>query len=107
MATIGGNLLQRTRCRYFRDPTVAACNKRTPGSGCAAVAGAARMHAILGASEHCIALHASDLCVPLVALDAVVRPPGRRRAAQRPADRVLRRSRANGRTSRTCSSTAS
>jgi xanthine dehydrogenase YagS FAD-binding subunit len=72
MATIGGNLLQRARCRYFRDPTVAACNKRTPGSGCAAVAGAARMHAILGASEHCIALHASDLCVPLAALDAIV-----------------------------------
>jgi xanthine dehydrogenase YagS FAD-binding subunit len=72
MATIGGNVLQRTRCRYFRDSTVTACNKRTPGSGCAAVAGPARMHAILGASEHCIALHASDLCVPLVALDTVV-----------------------------------
>jgi xanthine dehydrogenase YagS FAD-binding subunit len=72
MATIGGNLLQRTRCRYFRDPTVVACNKRRRGSGCAAIAGAARMHAILGASEHCIALHASDLCVALVALDAVV-----------------------------------
>ena len=72
MATIGGNLLQRTRCRYFRDWTVMACNKRTPGSGCAAVRGPARMHAILGASEHCIALHASDLCVPLVALDTVV-----------------------------------
>jgi xanthine dehydrogenase YagS FAD-binding subunit len=72
MATIGGNLLQRTRCRYFRDATVPACNKRTPGSGCAAVRGPARMHAILGAGEHCIALHASDLCVPLVALDTVV-----------------------------------
>jgi CO/xanthine dehydrogenase FAD-binding subunit len=72
MATIGGNILQRTRCRYFRDPTVAACNKRAPGSGCAAVTGGARMHAILGASEHCIAAHGSDLCVPLVALDAVV-----------------------------------
>jgi xanthine dehydrogenase YagS FAD-binding subunit len=72
MATIGGNLLQRTRCRYFRDSTVTACNKRAPGSGCAAVRGPARMHAILGASEHCIALHASDLCVPLVALDTVV-----------------------------------
>ena len=72
MATIGGNVLQRTRCRYFRDPSVTSCNKRAPGSGCAAIAGAARMHAILGASEHCIALHASDLCVPLVALDAVV-----------------------------------
>jgi CO/xanthine dehydrogenase FAD-binding subunit len=76
MATIGGNLLQRTRCRYFRDPTVAACNKRRRGSGCAAVSGAARMHAILGASEHCIALHASDLCVALVALDAVVHTQG-------------------------------
>jgi len=72
MATIGGNLLQRTRCRYFRDVSVPACNKRTPGSGCAAVRGPARMHAILGAGEHCIALHASDLCVPLVALDTVV-----------------------------------
>ena len=76
MATIGGNLLQRTRCRYFRDRNVAACNKRAPGSGCAAVAHVARMHAILGASEHCIALHASDLCVPLVALDAVVHIQG-------------------------------
>ena len=72
MATIGGNLLQRTRCRYFRDREVTACNKRAPGSGCAAMQGPARMHAILGASEHCIALHPSDLCVPLVALDAVV-----------------------------------
>jgi len=72
MATIGGNLLQRARCRYFRDRTVAACNKRAPGSGCAAVALGARMHAILGASEHCIALHASDLCVALAALDAIV-----------------------------------
>src|SRR5437870_6832661 len=76
MATIGGNVLQRTRCRYFRDPAVAACNKRSPGSGCAAVTGAARMHAILGASEHCIALHASDLCIPPVALDAVVHLQG-------------------------------
>ena len=76
MATIGGNLLQRTRCRYFRDPTVPACNKRRRGSGCAAVSGAARMHAILGASDHCIALHASDLCVALVSLDAVVHTRG-------------------------------
>ncbi|WP_061296776.1 FAD binding domain-containing protein [Herbidospora cretacea] len=72
MATIGGNLLQRTRCRYFRDPAVAACNKREPGSGCEAVNSVARMHAILGASRDCIALHASDLAVALVALDAVV-----------------------------------
>ncbi|MEU6609094.1 xanthine dehydrogenase family protein subunit M [Streptomyces shenzhenensis] len=76
MATIGGNLLQRTRCRYFRDPTVLECNKRTPGSGCAAAQGAARMHAVLGASERCIALHASDLAVALVALDAVVHIQG-------------------------------
>jgi CO/xanthine dehydrogenase FAD-binding subunit len=82
MATIGGNLLQRTRCRYFRDRTVTACNKRAPGSGCAAITGAARMHAILGTSEHCIALHASDLAVPLIALDSVVhtRGPGGDRA---------------------------
>jgi len=72
MATIGGNLLQRTRCRYFRDAAVTACNKRALGSGCAALRAPARMHAILGASEHCIALHPSDLCVPLVALEAVV-----------------------------------
>jgi CO/xanthine dehydrogenase FAD-binding subunit len=72
MATIGGNLLQRTRCRYFRDREVTACNKQAPGSGCAALRGPARMHAILGASEHCIAVHPSDLCVALVALDAVV-----------------------------------
>jgi xanthine dehydrogenase YagS FAD-binding subunit len=81
LATIGGNLLQRTRCRYFRDPHVGACNKREPGTGCAARA-AARMHAILGTSEHCIALHASDLCVPLVALDAAAHtqgPAGHRR----------------------------
>jgi len=76
MATIGGNLLQRTRCRYFRDPTVAACNKRQPGTGCAAATGAARMHAILGASEHCIALHASDLTTALVALDTIVHIQG-------------------------------
>lgn len=72
MATIGGNLMQRTRCRYFRDPAVNACNKRRPGTGCAAVAGPARMHAILGASQNCIALHASDLAVSLVALDTIV-----------------------------------
>ncbi|MEU1593661.1 xanthine dehydrogenase family protein subunit M [Streptomyces sp. NPDC005708] len=84
MATIGGNLLQRTRCRYFRDPTVGECNKRTPGSGCAAVQGAARMHAVLGASERCIALHASDLAVALVALDAVVHIQGPSKARSVP-----------------------
>lgn len=76
MATIGGNLLQRTRCRYFRDSAVAHCNKRAPGAGCAAVTGHARAHAILGAGPNCIAVHASDLAVALVALDAAVRITG-------------------------------
>lgn len=71
MATTGGNLLQRTRCSYFRD-TATACNKRAPGSGCAAITGYHRMHAVLGTSEHCIAAHPSDMCVALTALDAVV-----------------------------------
>jgi xanthine dehydrogenase YagS FAD-binding subunit len=74
-ATVGGNLLQRTRCAYFCD-TASACNKRDPGAGCDAVGGENRMHAILGWSEHCIATHPSDFCVPLVALDAVVEVEG-------------------------------
>ena len=76
MATIGGNLLQRTRCRYFRDPSVRACNKRERGTGCAAQSGGARMHAILGAGPDCIAVHGSDLAVALTALDARVRLRG-------------------------------
>ena len=75
MATIGGNLLQRTRCPYFRE-TSFACNKRSPGSGCSALAGEHRMHAILGASDACVAVHPSDLAVALVALDAVVHTRG-------------------------------
>jgi xanthine dehydrogenase YagS FAD-binding subunit len=71
MATVGGNLLQRTRCLYLYDGTF-PCNKREPGSGCAAVGGFNRMHAILGASDSCIATHPSDMCVALAALDAVV-----------------------------------
>ena len=71
MATVGGNLLQRVRCGYFRDP-VFPCNKRTPGIGCSAITGYNRMHAIFGASEHCIAVHPSDLAVALTALDAVI-----------------------------------
>ena len=71
MATIGGNLLQRTRCVYFRD-SGSACNKRAPGSGCSAIGGENRMHAVLGGSDHCVATHATDLAVALVALDAVV-----------------------------------
>ena len=76
MATTGGNLLQRTRCPYFRD-TAMSCNKRDPGSGCSALGGANRGHAILGTSEHCIATHPSDMAVALVALDARVRVRGR------------------------------
>jgi xanthine dehydrogenase YagS FAD-binding subunit len=71
-ATMGGNLLQRTRCPYFRDVGYSACNKRAPGSGCAAIHGENRWHAVLGTSTHCIAAHASDLAVALVALDAAV-----------------------------------
>jgi xanthine dehydrogenase YagS FAD-binding subunit len=70
-ATTGGNLLQRTRCYYFYDITK-PCNKRNPGSGCAAIAGFNRIHAILGASEHCIATHPSDMAVAMRALDAEV-----------------------------------
>ncbi|HEY3698588.1 MAG TPA: xanthine dehydrogenase family protein subunit M [Spongiibacteraceae bacterium] len=76
MATAGGNLLQRTRCGYFYDTAYAQCNKRLPGSGCAARAGIAHNHAIFGASEHCIAINPSDMSVALVALDASVRVQG-------------------------------
>jgi xanthine dehydrogenase YagS FAD-binding subunit len=71
MATVGGNLLQRTRCYYFYDEA-ARCNKRRPGSGCDALEGFNRIHAILGASDSCIATHPSDMCVALAALDAVI-----------------------------------
>jgi xanthine dehydrogenase YagS FAD-binding subunit len=74
-ATVGGNLLQRTRCAYFYD-VAGACNKRDPGSGCDARGGDNRLHAILGWSDSCIATHPSDFCVPLVALDAVVEVEG-------------------------------
>ena len=75
-ATTGGNLLQRTRCYYFYDPDFPACNKRVPGSGCGALHGFNRMHAILGQSERCIATHPSDMCVALAALEAIVRVRG-------------------------------
>ena len=74
-ATVGGNLLQRTRCAYFYDPA-SACNKRQPGAGCDAHGGENRLHAVLGWSESCIATHPSDFCVPLAALDAVVEIEG-------------------------------
>ncbi|EYR80983.1 xanthine dehydrogenase family protein subunit M [Shinella sp. 838] len=74
-ATTAGNLLQRTRCPYFYDPST-PCNKREPGSGCAAIGGVTRMHAILGASDRCIAVHPSDMCVALAALGATVEVVG-------------------------------
>ncbi len=75
MASIGGNLLQRTRCGYFRDVAM-PCNRRAPGSGCPAITGANRTHAVLGTSEKCVATHASDVAVALVALDATLRLAG-------------------------------
>jgi xanthine dehydrogenase YagS FAD-binding subunit len=78
MATVGGNLMQRTRCGYFYDTAFTQCNKRMPGSGCAALDGHNRTHAILGASAQCIAVNPSDMSVALAALDAVVRVNGPR-----------------------------
>jgi xanthine dehydrogenase YagS FAD-binding subunit len=75
MATVGGNLLQRTRCYYFYD-LATPCNKREPGSGCSAINGFNRIHAIVGTSEQCIAVHPSDMCVAMAALEAVVRVSG-------------------------------
>jgi xanthine dehydrogenase YagS FAD-binding subunit len=83
MATVGGNMMQRTRCPYFYNPDM-PCNKRQPGSGCGALKGFNRMHAIFGASDKCIAVHPSDMCIALVALDATVLvtgPKGNRRIA--------------------------
>src|SRR6185437_11902175 len=83
MATVGGNLLQRTRCVYFRD-TAMPCNKREPGTGCPAITGHNRTLAILGASEHCIATNPSDMCVALASLEATIHiqsPKGSRAVA--------------------------
>ena len=77
MATVGGNLMQRTRCLYFQDMAGARCNKRAPGSGCDAAGGFNRYHAIIGASPACIATHPSDMCVALAALDARIHVAGK------------------------------
>lgn len=85
MATVAGNLLQRTRCSYFRD-TAWPCNKREPDSGCSAIDGFNRSHAILGTSDKCIATHPSDMCVALIALDAIIEtesPEGKRQIPMR------------------------
>ncbi|BCH22800.1 FAD binding domain-containing protein [Mesorhizobium sp. L-8-3] len=84
-ATVGGNLMQRTRCAYFQDLS-SACNRRAAGSGCDARDGENRLHAVLGWNEHCIATHPSDFCVPLVALDAVVELEGPRGIREIPLD---------------------
>lgn len=76
MASLGGNVLQRTRCAYFRDVSYGACNKRAPGSGCAALGGVNRLHAVLGTSEHCIASYPGDFAQALIALDASVETEG-------------------------------
>lgn len=84
MASLGGNVLQRTRCSYFRDVSWKACNKREPGSGCSAIGGNNRNHAVLGTSHHCIATYPGDFAQALMALDAVIRitgPDGERSAA--------------------------
>src|SRR5207302_8498513 len=78
-ASIGGNLMQRTRCPYFRELTWTPCNKRNPGSGCSAMGGENRLHAVLGTSDACIATHPSDLAVALAALDAVLTLSGERK----------------------------
>jgi xanthine dehydrogenase YagS FAD-binding subunit len=88
--TMGGNLLQRPRCPYFRDVGYSACNRRTPGSGCSAMRGDNRRHAVLGTSDHCIAAHASDLAVALVALDAAVEVLGPVRQSTVPLDQFYR-----------------
>ncbi len=100
MATIGGNLLQRTRCGYFRD-TGFACNKRNPGSGCPAINGENRMLAILGTSEHCIASYPGDMGVALLALDARIELTSARNARSR--SRIFMSSRGIPRTLRLCS----
>jgi xanthine dehydrogenase YagS FAD-binding subunit len=77
MATLGGNVLQRTRCTYFRDVSYTNCNKRNPGSGCAAIEGVNRMHAVLGTSDQCIATYPGDFAQALIALDAVIEISGK------------------------------
>ena len=100
MATLGGNVLQRTRCTYFRDVSWAACNKRKPGSGCAAIGGFNRAHAVLGVSPHCIAAYPGDFAQALIALDATVETWRGRRATHDPFRRAAPAPRGPARTSR-------
>jgi xanthine dehydrogenase YagS FAD-binding subunit len=91
MATVGGNILQRTRCPYFYDDAGSRCNKRSPGQGCDAIDGFNRNHAILGASSACVATHPSDMCVALAALDATLHLQGAGGARTLPLTEVHRR----------------
>src|SRR3984885_3736834 len=88
MASLGGNVLQRTRCTYFRDVSYAACNKRNPGSGCAALGGINRMHAVLGASDQCIATYPGDFAQAMIALDATVEITGKSGVRSVPFDQL-------------------
>jgi len=90
MATLGGNVLQRTRCNYFRDPSWGACNKREPGTGCAALGGVNRKHAVLGVSDSCIAAYPGDFAQALVALDALAETIGPLGARLIPVDELHR-----------------
>ena len=106
LATVAGNLLQRTRCLYFQDVTK-PCNKRAPGTGCPALEGHHRDLAILGHSEACVATHPSDMAVALAALDAVVARAGPGRRAGDPARRLPPPARRRARSATPCSSPAS
>jgi xanthine dehydrogenase YagS FAD-binding subunit len=88
MASLGGNVLQRTRCEYYRDPSWSACNKRVPGSGCAAIGGVNRKHAILGVSDQCISSYMGDFAQALVVLDATVHTIGPRGARAIPFEKL-------------------
>src|SRR2546430_6534517 len=88
MATLGGNVLQRTRCTYFRDVSYDACNKRNPGSGCAALEGFNRAHAVLGTSDQCIATYPGDFAQALIALNAIVEITGRSGTRNLPFDQL-------------------
>ena len=107
MATVGGNILQRTRCTYFYDDEGRAATSATPGQGCDAIDGFNRNHAILGASPACVATHPSDMCVALAALDAVVHLQERRRRAHAAAHRPPPPARRPSRDRDACSSPAS
>ena len=105
MATTAGNLLQRTRCVYFRD-TAMPCNKREPGTGCPAITGSNRTLAILGTSEHCIATNPSDMCVAMAALEATIHVQGAKRLTRDPDRRLSSSARRARRIARRCSNQA-